>query len=265
MVVIEYTLARQAGSYLGPHIGPVEPYVSWQIAIAIGVDFSTRASGYFPARLIRNPRISKWSSHMAETAASRTGSVSRKTNETSVSVSVNLDGTGKSTISTGVGFFDHMLDQLSRHSLSDMEIETKGDLHVDDHHAVEDTGIAIGQAIAKALGDRRGITRYASIDLAMDETMTKAAVDLSGRPFLVWNVSFSAPKIGTFDTELVREFFQALAQNAGITLHILNHYGANNHHIAETCFKAVARALRTATEIDPRQAGRVPSTKGTLV
>ncbi|MBB3660435.1 imidazoleglycerol-phosphate dehydratase [Rhizobium sp. BK650] len=201
---------------------------------------------------------------MAETVASRTGSVSRKTNETSISVSVNLDGAGKSTISTGVGFFDHMLDQLSRHSLIDMEIESKGDLHIDDHHTVEDTGIAIGQAISKALGDRRGITRYASIDLAMDETMTKAAVDLSGRPFLVWNVSFSAPKIGTFDTELVREFFQALAQNAGITLHILNHYGANNHHIAETCFKAVARVLRTATEIDPRQAGRVPSTKGTL-
>jgi imidazoleglycerol-phosphate dehydratase len=201
---------------------------------------------------------------MAEAQASRTASISRKTNETSVSVTVNLDGTGTSKIATGVGFFDHMLDQLSRHSLIDMEIATEGDLEVDDHHAVEDTGIAIGQAIAKALGDRRGITRYASIDLAMDETMTKAAVDLSGRPFLVWNVSFSAPKIGRFDTELVREFFQALAQNAGITLHVLNHYGANNHHIAETCFKAVARALRTATEIDPRQAGRVPSTKGTL-
>ncbi|MET0748337.1 MAG: imidazoleglycerol-phosphate dehydratase, partial [Rhizobium sp.] len=156
---------------------------------------------------------------MAETAANRTASVSRTTNETSVTVTVNLDGTGTSKISTGVGFFDHMLDQLSRHSLIDMDIDTKGDLEVDDHHAVEDTGIAIGQAIAKALGDRRGITRYASIDLAMDETMTKAAVDLSGRPFLVWNVQFSAPKIGRFDTELVREFFQALAQNAGITLH----------------------------------------------
>ncbi|CAN7355787.1 imidazoleglycerol-phosphate dehydratase HisB [Rhizobium sp. LjRoot30] len=201
---------------------------------------------------------------MAETL-SRTASISRKTNETSVSVSVNIDGTGTAKISTGVGFFDHMLDQLCRHSLIDMEIETKGDLEVDDHHTVEDTGIAIGQAIAKALGDRRGITRYASLDLVMDETMTKAGVDLSGRPFLVWNVNFSAPKIGRFDTELVREFFQALAQHAGITLHVMNHYGANNHHIAETCFKAVARVLRTATEIDPRQAGRVPSTKGTLV
>ncbi|MCM2396589.1 imidazoleglycerol-phosphate dehydratase HisB [Rhizobium sp. S95] len=202
---------------------------------------------------------------MGEAATPRSGSISRKTNETSVSVSVNLDGTGKTKISTGVGFFDHMLDQLSRHSLIDMDIEVKGDLHIDDHHTVEDTGIAIGQAISKALGERRGITRYASIDLAMDETMTKAAIDVSGRPFLVWNVSFSAPKIGTFDTELVREFFQALAQNAGITLHVLNHYGANNHHIAETCFKAVARAMRTAVEIDPRQASRVPSTKGTLV
>lgn len=201
---------------------------------------------------------------MADTSTSRSASVSRKTNETSVSVSLNIDGTGVSRIKTGVGFFDHMLDQLSRHSLIDMDISVEGDLHVDDHHTVEDTGIAIGQALAKALGDRRGITRYASLDLAMDETMTKAAVDVSGRPFLVWNVAFSAPKIGTFDTELVREFFQALAQHAGITLHIQNIYGANNHHISETCFKSVARVLRTATEIDPRQAGRVPSTKGTL-
>ncbi len=202
---------------------------------------------------------------MADQQISRTGSVSRKTNETAVTVSVDIDGTGVSKISTGVGFFDHMLDHLSRHSLIDMDIKADGDLHVDDHHTVEDVGIVIGQALSKALGDRRGITRYASIDLAMDETMTKAAVDVSGRPFLVWNVAFSAPKIGTFDTELVREFFQALAQHAGITLHVQNIYGANNHHIAETCFKAVARALRTATEIDPRQAGRVPSTKGTLV
>ncbi len=201
---------------------------------------------------------------MAETAG-RTATVSRTTNETSISVSVNIDGTGKAKISTGVGFFDHMLDQLCRHSLIDMEITAKGDLHIDDHHTVEDTGIALGQALSKALGDRKGIARYASLDLVMDETMTKAGIDISGRPFLVWNVNFSAPKIGTFDTELVREFFQALSQHAGMTLHVLNHYGANNHHIAETCFKAVARVLRSATEIDPRQAGRVPSTKGTLV
>ena len=194
----------------------------------------------------------------------RIATVARKTKETDIAVSLHVDGAGKSDMTTGVGFFDHMLDQLSRHSLIDMEIEAKGDLHVDDHHTVEDTGIAIGLAVAKALGDRRGITRYASLDLAMDETMTRAAIDVSGRPFLVWNVAFTSPKIGTFDTELVREFFQALAMNAGITLHIQNIYGANNHHIAETCFKSVARVLRTATEIDPRQAGRVPSTKGTL-
>jgi imidazoleglycerol-phosphate dehydratase len=194
----------------------------------------------------------------------RKADVSRKTKETEISVAVDLDGKGRSKISTGVGFFDHMLDQLSRHSLIDMTIEAKGDLHIDDHHTVEDTGIAIGQAIARALGERRGITRYASIDLAMDETLTGAAIDVSGRPFLVWNVEFSASKIGTFDTELVREFFQALAQNAGITLHVRNYYGVNNHHIAETCFKAVARALRVAVEPDPRQEGAIPSTKGTL-
>ena len=201
---------------------------------------------------------------MAETAANRTASVSRTTNETSVTVTVNLDGTGTSKISTGVGFFDHMLDQLSRHSLIDMDIDTKGDLEVDDHHAVEDTGIAIGQAIAKALGDRRGITRYASLDLAMDECLTRAAVDVSGRPFLVFKVEFPREKIGTFDTELVREFFQALAQNAGVTLHIQNLYGENAHHIAETCFKAVARVLGEAVQIDLRQADLVPSTKGVL-
>jgi imidazoleglycerol-phosphate dehydratase len=201
---------------------------------------------------------------MVENDTGRIGSITRKTNETAISVTVAIDGTGASEISTGIGFFDHMLEQLCRHSLIDMKIDAKGDLHIDDHHTVEDTGIAIGLAIARALGDRRGIARYASLDLAMDETLTRAAVDVSGRPFLVWNVAFSAPKIGAFDTELVREFFHALAMNAGITLHIQNIYGANNHHISETCFKAVARVLRMATEIDPRQAGRIPSTKGTL-
>jgi len=194
----------------------------------------------------------------------RSAEVSRKTKETEIAVSLDVDGTGKSDISTGVGFFDHMLDQLSRHSLIDMTVRAKGDLHIDDHHTVEDTGIVIGQALAKALGERRGIMRYASIDLAMDETLTSAALDVSGRPFLVWNVGFSAPKIGSFDTELVREFFQALSQHAGITLHVNNRYGANNHHIAETCFKAVARALRVATEPDPRQPDAIPSTKGSL-
>jgi len=194
----------------------------------------------------------------------REASVSRKTNETSIEVKVALDGTGKADIATGVGFFDHMLDQLSRHSLVDMTIKAEGDLHIDDHHTVEDCGIAIGRALAQALGERRGIMRYASLDLAMDECLTRAAVDVSGRPFLVFDVEFPTEKIGTFDTELVREFFQALAQHAGITLHITNHYGANSHHIAETCFKAVARVLRAAMEPDPRQPDAVPSTKGTL-
>ncbi|MCB1416164.1 MAG: imidazoleglycerol-phosphate dehydratase HisB [Phyllobacteriaceae bacterium] len=196
--------------------------------------------------------------------AKRSARLARKTSETDIRVEINLDGTGKYDVETGVGFFDHMLEQLSRHSLIDMKVRAAGDLHIDDHHTVEDTGIALGQAIAKALGERKGITRYASIDLAMDETLTRAALDVSGRPYLVWQVQFSRPKIGSFDTELVREFFQALAQNAGITLHVTNHYGDNNHHIAETCFKAVARALRAAIETDPRQKGVVPSTKGTL-
>ena len=196
--------------------------------------------------------------------ASRSAKVSRKTRETEISVSLDVDGAGKADMATGVGFFDHMLDQLSRHSLIDMTVKARGDLHIDDHHTVEDTGIAIGQALSKALGERRGILRYASIDLAMDETLTRAAIDVSGRPFLVWNVAFSSPKIGTFDTELVREFFQALAQHAGITLHVTSLYGANNHHIAETCFKAVARVLRAALERDPRQPDAVPSTKGSL-
>lgn len=195
----------------------------------------------------------------------RSATVSRSTKETAIEVSVNLDGTGKYDVATGIGFFDHMLEQLSRHSLIDIKVRAKGDLHIDDHHTAEDTGIALGQAISKALGERRGISRYASIDLAMDGTLTKAAVDVSGRPFLVWNVNFTSPKIGTFDTELVREFFQALAQNAGITLHVINHYFDNNHHLAETCFKAVARALRAAIEADPRQKDAVPSTKGTLI
>jgi len=201
---------------------------------------------------------------MATPENARAAAVARKTNETDISVALSVDGTGTGSISTGIGFFDHMLEQLARHSLIDMDIEAKGDLHIDDHHTVEDTGIAIGQALAKALGDRRGIYRYASLDLAMDETLTRAAIDISGRPFLVWDVTFTSPKIGTFDTELVREFFQALSQHAGITLHVTNLYGANSHHIAETCFKAVARVMRTACEVDPRQKDRIPSTKGSL-
>jgi len=194
----------------------------------------------------------------------RSAKISRKTAETDIVLEVNLDGDGKYDIKTGAGFFDHMLEQLSRHSLIDMKIRSKGDLHIDAHHTSEDTGIVLGQAVSKALGDRKGITRYASMDLAMDETLTRAAVDVSGRPFLVWDVVFSAPKVGDYDTELFREFFQAFSQHAGITLHVTNHYGENNHHIAETCFKAVARVLRAAIEIDPRQNNAIPSTKGSL-
>ncbi len=190
--------------------------------------------------------------------------ITRKTTETSVSASVSLDGTGTYDMKTGVGFFDHMMEQLARHSLIDMKIEAKGDLHIDDHHTVEDCGIALGQAVAKALGDRKGIRRYASADLPMDETLTRCAIDVSGRPFLIFKVNFPRQKIGTFDTELVREWFQAFAMNAGITLHIENANGENAHHIAESCFKALARALRVAIEIDPRQANTIPSTKGTL-
>lgn len=194
----------------------------------------------------------------------RTAAVERNTSETKIAVTVDLDGTGRFDIATGIGFLDHMLEQLSRHSLIDITLRAEGDLHIDGHHTTEDAGIALGQAIREALGDRRGITRYASIDLVMDEACTRAAIDVSGRPYLVWKVPFSRPKVGEYDTELFREFFQALAQNAGVTLHIINLYGGNNHHIAETCFKAVARALRTAVAIDPRAADAVPSTKGTL-
>ncbi|MDH3195286.1 MAG: imidazoleglycerol-phosphate dehydratase HisB [Hyphomicrobiales bacterium] len=194
----------------------------------------------------------------------RKADISRSTNETAIAVSIDLDGTGTYDIATGMGFLDHMLEQLSRHSLIDMTVRAQGDLHIDQHHTTEDIGIALGQAIDKALGDRKGITRYASLDLVMDETCTRAAIDVSGRPFLVWNVDFSKPKVGEFDTELFREFFQALAQNAGLTLHVVNLAGSNNHHIAETCFKAVARVLRAALARDARIGDAVPSTKGTL-
>ena len=195
----------------------------------------------------------------------RDATITRETDETAISVTLDLDGTGRAEIETGIGFFDHMLHQLARHSLIDMEVRAKGDTHIDDHHTVEDCGWAIGQALAAALGERRGIRRYASLDLVMDEAMTRAAIDVSGRPFLVFEATFAHSKIGTFDVELVREFFQAFAQGARVTLHVHLLHGANAHHVAETCFKAVARVLRQAVEIDPRMADAVPSTKGTLV
>lgn len=194
----------------------------------------------------------------------RTASLTRKTNETDIAITLDLDGTGTHKVATGIGFFDHMLDQLARHSLIDLTVTAKGDLHIDDHHTVEDVGIALGQALNKALGEKTGIVRYGASDLPMDETLSRVALDVSGRAFLVWRVAFSSPKIGTFDTELVREFFQALATNAGITLHAECFYGDNSHHIAESLFKALARALRQAVEIDPRAKDAVPSTKGVL-
>ncbi len=194
----------------------------------------------------------------------RISQITRKTAETDISVSINLDGSGRYDNHTGVGFFDHMLDQLARHSLIDMEIRATGDLHIDDHHTVEDVGIALGQALVQALGDKRGIRRYGACHLPMDDAQVRCALDLSGRPFLVWNVDIAAPKIGTFDTELVREFFQALATHGGITLHVDRLHGFNAHHIAEAAFKSVARALREAVETDPRKSDAVPSTKGAL-
>ena len=195
---------------------------------------------------------------------SRVASIDRSTKETKISATVDLDGTGAYDVATGVGFLDHMIEQLARHSLIDITLKADGDLHIDQHHTTEDSGIVLGQALAQALGDKAGITRYGACSLPMDETLTRVALDVSGRPFLIWKVNFSRAKVGEMDTELFREWFQAFAQNAGITLHVENLYGENNHHIAETCYKALARALRQAIAIDPRQSGRVPSTKGQL-
>jgi imidazoleglycerol-phosphate dehydratase len=197
-------------------------------------------------------------------AQPRRATVDRATNETRIAVSVDLDGTGRAEIATGIGFLDHMLDQLARHSLIDLTVKAEGDLHIDAHHTTEDTGIAIGQALTKALGDKRGIARYGHAYLPMDEALVRVALDLSGRPFLVWNVTFATDRLGHLDTQLVREFFQAIAQHGGITLHVDMIHGANDHHVAEACFKGLAQALRRAVEIDPRKAGQIPSTKGTL-
>lgn len=194
----------------------------------------------------------------------RSAEIHRKTAETSIDVELHLDGTGEYEVSTGIGFLDHMLEQLSRHSLIDLRVKAVGDLHIDQHHTTEDTGIAIGEAVAKALGDRKGITRYGHAYAPMDETLTRCALDISGRPYLVFKAAFSTPRLGEMDTELFEHWFHSFAGSAGITLHVENLYGSNNHHIIESCFKAVARALRTAVEIDPRKADSVPSTKGTL-
>ena len=194
----------------------------------------------------------------------RKGEIKRKTKETDIAVQVAIDGTGQSSIETGIGFLDHMLDLLARHSRMDITVRAKGDLHIDDHHTAEDVGIALGQAVKQALGDMKGINRYADLHMPMDETLTRVAIDVSGRPFLVFKVKFNRDKIGTFDTELVNEWFQAFAMNCGVTLHVETLYGSNDHHISESCFKGLARALRTALAIDPKAANEIPSTKGSL-
>ncbi|MBV8971930.1 MAG: imidazoleglycerol-phosphate dehydratase HisB [Sphingomonadaceae bacterium] len=194
----------------------------------------------------------------------RTATVTRDTTETKVAVTLDLDGTGTYRVATGIGFLDHMLEQLSRHSLIDLDVSVEGDLHIDAHHTTEDSGIAIGEAVRRALGDRRGITRYGDALVPMDETLTRVALDISGRPYLVWKTAFSQPRLGEMDTELFKEWFAAFAGAAGITLHVETLYGVNNHHIVESCFKGLARALRTAVALDPRKADSVPSTKGTL-
>lgn len=200
----------------------------------------------------------------ASPAAARSATVTRNTKETRISVTVNLDGSGQYDVATGVGFLDHMLEQLSRHSLIDLTVRAEGDLHIDFHHTTEDTGIAIGEAVSKALGQRQGISRYGHAYIPMDETLTRAAIDLSNRPYLIWKVGFTRDKLGDMDTELFKEWFQAFAFAAGATLHVENLYGENNHHIVESCYKALARALRAAIEIDPRKADAIPSTKGVL-
>jgi imidazoleglycerol-phosphate dehydratase len=194
----------------------------------------------------------------------RKGAVARKTKETDVEVAIDLDGTGASSIATGIGFLDHMLDLLARHSRIDVHVKAKGDLHIDHHHTTEDVGIALGQALKQALGDMKGISRYADVHVPMDEALTRVAIDISGRPFLVFKVEFGRAKVGPFDTELVEEWFRAFATNAGMTLHVATLYGGNDHHIAESCFKGLARALRAAVAVDPRAADEVPSTKGRL-
>jgi imidazoleglycerol-phosphate dehydratase len=215
-------------------------------------------------RPFRSPVMLLYRARFTEDAAMRKGSYERKTKETEVTVEIDLDGSGSYDVSTGVGFLDHMMEQLSRHSLMDLTIRAKGDLHIDFHHTTEDVGIAVGEAFAQAIGDMKGITRYGSALIPMDETLTRVALDVSKRPYLIWKVNFTRPKLGDMDTELFKEWFQAFAQSAGITLHVENLYGENNHHIVESCYKALARALRQAIEIDPRKADAVPSTKGVL-
>jgi len=256
-------LGRRIGT-TGQQIGHLESgrrklTQDWLQRLAAGLDCA-------PADLLdsRPAALRPITSRPSGDTAMRTATVERRTKETDISVTVNLDGGGEYSVETGIGFLDHMLEQLSRHSLIDLNVRAKGDLHIDFHHTTEDTGIAIGEAVAKALGDRAGITRYGAALIPMDETLSRITLDASNRPYLIWRVEFSRPKLGDMDTELFREWFQAFAQAAGITLHVENIYGENNHHIVESCYKGLARALRQAIEIDPRKSDAVPSTKGIL-
>ena len=256
-------LARRIGT-TGQQIGHLESgrrklTQDWMERLSAGLDCG-------PADLLGSRRAAPQPSppRPSGDTAMRTATIERRTKETDISVTVNLDGGGEYSIETGIGFLDHMLEQLSRHSLIDLNVRAKGDLHIDFHHTTEDTGIAIGEAVAKALGDRAGITRYGEALIPMDETLSRITLDVSNRPYLIWRIDFSRPKLGDMDTELFREWFQAFAQSAGITLHVENIYGENNHHIVESCYKGLARALRQAIEIDPRKSDTVPSTKGVL-
>ncbi len=254
-------LAKRIGT-TGQQVGHLEAgrrklTQDWMERLAAGL-------GCGPADLLGPPSLNRPQNKPSGETTMRTASVERRTKETQISVTVNLDGGGEYSVSTGIGFLDHMLEQLSRHSLIDLNVEAKGDLHIDSHHTTEDTGIAIGEAVAQALGGRAGITRYGSALIPMDETLTRVTLDVSNRPYLIWKVDFSRPKLGEMDTELFKEWFQAFAQAAGITLHVENIYGENNHHIVESCYKGLARALRQAIEIDPRKSDTVPSTKGVL-
>ena len=254
-------LAKRIGT-TGQQVGNLENgrrklTQDWMERLAAGL-------GCGPADLLGTPPKNKPQKKSSGETSMRTATVERRTKETQIRVTVNLDGGGEYSVDTGIGFLDHMLEQLSRHSLIDLEVKAKGDLHIDSHHTTEDTGIAIGEAVAQALGDRAGITRYGSALIPMDETLTRVTLDVSNRPYLIWKVDFTRPKLGEMDTELFKEWFQAFAQAAGITLHVENIYGENNHHIIESCYKGLARALRQAIEIDPRKSDAVPSTKGVL-
>jgi imidazoleglycerol-phosphate dehydratase len=265
----QQALAQRIGT-TGQQVGNLEAgrrklTQDWMERLAAGLDCAPAdLLGSAPTPTTAANRQQPLTPRTSGDTAMRTATIERRTKETEISVTVNLDGGGEYSVDTGIGFLDHMLEQLSRHSLIDLTVRAKGDLHIDGHHTTEDSAIAIGEAVARALGDRAGITRYGSALIPMDETLTRVALDVSNRPYLIWRVNFTRPKLGDMDTELFREWFQAFSQSAGLTLHVENIYGENNHHIIESCYKGLARALRQAIEIDPRKSDAVPSTKGVL-